>query len=215
MRRANNYHVRSPPVDPLRQDVGLLILIRHLHGQQYSDSEIAAAWNHEHPSRPIDRRTVSEIRGKMGLPSHGPYSARYRRRVADKTREQCVQAGVRSLAEVRAKAYRAFARRRGWPEHLRPREVQILDLLYEQGPKTREEIAVAIGWRIERGQRAYLACKYGRGNYVANLMAAGLVARSARRINFGRGQGRSVYTYFIPPHVRRGGFSNGRDQRES
>lgn len=91
----------------------------------------------------------------------------------------------------------------GWPDYLRVRHVQILDLLYEQGPHTREQIGYAIGWRIERGQRHLLASKYGRGSYLADLMAAGFVVRSRGRCVRKDRKGKSVYQYFCAVHVVR------------
>jgi general secretion pathway protein K len=103
-------------------------------------------------------------------------------------------------------AYRKFARERGWPEALRPREVQFMDFLYEKGPNTREAIARGIGWNMERGQRYYLNCGHsGRGSYLANLLPAGLVHRLAGRIVKGeRGRGSSRFLYAIPITIKRG-----------
>ena len=177
--------------------------IRDHHSQGWSDSEITNAWNATHP-KTICRRHLSERRRHLGLKSNAN-NERHRQRVAAKTQEQLKEAGCNSLAEVRAKAYRKFARDRGWPEDLRPREVQIMDLLYERGPHTRRGIAEGIGWNTQRDQRTWLCCgKYGRGSYLANLMARGLVIRLSGRVVKGESSGKSCYLYAIPIYILRG-----------
>ena len=181
--------------------------IRAQHASEWSDTEIANGWNERNPQQQTHRRAVGEYRKWMGLKTNGPRTERYRRRVRAKTAEQLAAIGVTTLADLRAMRYREFARQRGWPEDLRPREVQILDLLYEQGPNTRRGIAEGIGWNMERGQRALLACKYGRGSYLANLMHRGLVVRMGRVVK-GDGIGKNVYLYGVPANIKRGPHHN-------
>jgi hypothetical protein len=134
-----------------------------------------------------DRHTAAGHRRAAGLASNRLHP-RQRARVAEKTREQCRAAGVRSLAEVRVLAFRVFAAGSGWPADLKPRHVHILDALEAMGPMTRPEIAAAVGmpWK---GSRASLKCKYGRGSYLADLIAAGLVV-SLGKIAGGPGKGK-------------------------
>lgn len=171
------------------------------HAEQWSDAEIAAGWKAcGNPA--MDRRTLREWRVKLGLPSNAK-TERLRKRVAENTRRQLAAAGVASLADLRSKAYQDFAVSRGWPEWLRPRHVQILDVLYEHGPQTRLQLATAIGWRVERGQRALFSSVYGRGSYLADLLAAGLIGRSAGREVRGPTKGTSVHRYFVLPQIVR------------
>lgn len=169
-----------------------------LHRLGWSDAEVAAALG-------VTREGVTEYRSrqKPPLPANGR-NERYRRRVAENTKRQCQEAGVASLAEVRVLAFRDFAKRNGWPEDLRPRAVQILNLLYDNGPMTRRQIVAAAGMRW-RGSRPSLCSNDPEGSYLANLIARGLVV-SLGRIGtvHGKGKGRSVQVYAVPPHVVRG-----------
>lgn len=179
--------------------------IRAHHAQGWSDAEMAAEWSRLHPDAPLSRQHLGDIRAqRLGLP-HNAYSAHRRQRVAEKTREQCQAAGVKNLAEVRRLAYDAFARRQGWPEDLRPRAVQILKLLYEQGPHTRQQIAEAIGmpWK---GSRKSLVSNDPEGSYLAHLIARGLVVQLPRLVK-GKGRGKSVHLYAIAPGIQRGAAS--------
>jgi DNA-binding IclR family transcriptional regulator len=93
-------------------------------------------------------------------------------------------------------AYKAFAKESGWPDDLRPRAVQILNLLASHGmPLTRKQIAEKIGmpWK---GSRKSLHSNDKEGSYLANLQARGLVIKLGKiaNTNCGRGSGVSLYT---------------------
>jgi hypothetical protein len=181
---------------------GLIGFIRRHHKFGWSDAEISAEWSKQHPDDPLTRRHLGDIRReKCGLPDNA-LSEHRRQLVAKKTKEQCRQAGVKNLAEVRRLAYNEFARKHGWPDDLRPRAVQICDLLYERGPHTRSQIAAAVGmpWK---GSRKSLVSNDPEGSYLAHLQARGLVVQLPRVVK-GRGRGKSVHLYAIAPHVRRG-----------
>lgn len=177
-------HRRRTPAERERLEAQ----IRRWHARERSDAEIAAKIG-------AAREWVSEVRRRMGLPAHGQ-SARFRRRVAANTRRQCRAAGVRSLAEIRLASFRRRAREAGWPEDLRPRAVQILEVLYQRGPMTRRQIAEAIGmpWK---GSRKSLASNDPQGSYLAHLQARGLVVRLGRVVK-GKGSGHSVNLYAVP-----------------
>lgn len=174
--------------------------IRAKNAIGWSDTEIATAYCRRRPH--TDRHVISTRRRDMGLPFQG-FSERQRRQTARRTAAQCQAAGVRNLAEIRARAYRCFARRHGWPEDLRPRAVQILDVLWARGPMTRPEIAAAIGlpWL---GSRKSLCSNDPGGSYLAHLVRRGLVVRMprARRV-LGRGGGRSMDVYALALHVEK------------
>lgn len=176
-------------------------ILRVFHDYGWSDSEIADFWCLS--GHIIDRRTICDHRKRLRLPSNA-FSERRRRRVAEKTREQCRRAGVGSLAEVRRQAFQRFARARGWPDDLAPRCVQMLDAMYEQGPMTRRQLAAAIGmpWK---GSRKSLVGNGPGGSYLATLMRRGLVVAQKRAVKQpGKGKGKSVNLYLIPLHVKRG-----------
>lgn len=190
------------PQTRILRDAVLHALVVCRHGEGWLDGEIAAEWTGAHPDRPIARRTVCDVRRGLGLPSNRD-NARHRQQVRERTAQQLQAAGARSLADLRSRAYAEFADDRGWPAYLRVRHVQVLELLYESGPQTREQISVAIGYRIERGQRYWLSSKYGHGSYLSDLLAIGLVQRSRRREAKLGGRGKSVFRYFVPVSVRR------------
>lgn len=180
--------------------------IRAHHRLGWSDAEIAQAWNESHPDEVLNSRRLCEIRRKMQLPNNA-HSPHRRAKIAAKTREQLAAAGLRSIGEIRAKAFVEFGARQGWPGIHRPRAVQILNLLYERGPHTRQQICAAIGmpWK---GSRKSLCSNDPEGSYLAHLMARGLVVQlpgRQRTQNRGlrKGSGTSVYLYAIAPHVRR------------
>ena len=190
--------VRRRDGRPLQQ------FIREKHPLGWSDAEVAAAWNAANPNETVSREWVTEVRrDKCGL-SHNAYSQHRRQKVAAKTREQIAAAGVNSLAEVRRLAFNKFATRHGWPADLRPRAIQILDLLYQKGPHNRRQICEAIGmpWK---GTRKSLCSNDPEGSYLAHLIARGLVVASKRAHKVhGQGKGKSCDVYAIAPHVTRG-----------
>lgn len=160
-------------------------LIRKYHAKGWSDSEIARLIK-------IERRSVGKIRSKLGLIANDR-NERYRKKVAKRTKDQCTKAGVRNLAEVRVLAYRSFARKLGWPEHLSPRAVQFAELMYQHGPLTRRQIATLSGlpWI---GSRKSLASGTAGGSYLAELQRAGLVVRLPKAVTRkGRGNQESLY----------------------
>lgn len=169
-----------------RIDARFLAKLKQLHARGWTDSEIANELG-------CARRVAGKYRRHLGLPSNR-VSAHYRARVAAKTREQCKAAGVASLAEVRALAFRSRARRAGWPEDLPPRAIEILDALESRGPLTRREIADAIGMEWH-GSRASLKAR-GNSTYLAELMDRGLVV-SLGKVVRGTGRGHSVQLYSL------------------
>lgn len=178
-----------------------LAFIRQQHSLGWSDAEIANAWNADNPASTLSREQLANYRRRLGLPSNA-YSPHRRQRVAAKTAEYCRQSGVKNLAEVRSQAYRQFAARQGWPADLRPRAVQILTLLYEQGPQTRRQICAAIGmtWK---GSRKSLVSNDPGGSYLAHLVARGLVVVLPKQLRTGNGQGSNVNIYACSPQVQR------------
>lgn len=185
----------------LGRDRHLLAFVRARHVDGWLDPEIAKEWTRQHPDRPLQRRSVVDLRKQLGLGSNRD-GERYRDQVRQRTRQQLAAAGLSSVAELRSEAYRRFVRERGWPDYLRPRHAQLLDALYDRGPQTRAQLVAAMGLK-DRGQRHWLSCKYGRGSYIADLMAAGFVVRSAYREVRGASKGKSVHRYVIAPGIVR------------
>lgn len=175
----------------------LKAFIREKHSLGWPDAEIARVFQPK-----TSREWISEVRRSMGLPCNALSEYRINK-IREKTKEQIEKAGVKSLANIRTLAFREYARRNGWPEDLRPRAVQILNVLYQRGPMTRREIADAIGmpWK---GSRKSLVSNDPEGSYLANLAKRGLVIvlHRARKIH-GQGKGRSLNVYALPLHVER------------
>lgn len=186
--------------------------IRAQYDREWSDTEIAVGWSKKHPERTVDRGWISEVRREqLKLQSRGPYSKRYRRRVARTTKEQLRTAGLPSIGHLRKKAFEDFAVRQGWPGVNRPRLVQILNLLYERGPHTREAIAKAIGVRWagtpngkHPASRHSMYCNAPGGSATAVLIRIGLVVKLGRNVKTGPGRGQRVCLYAIAPGVKRG-----------
>lgn len=175
------------------------ILVRHAKG--WSDAEIAAEWNARRPKQRCSRERLSEVRrDKLGL-SHNAYSEHRRKKVAARTREQLREAGLVSIGHLRREAFARWCKDQGWPQLTRPRAAQIMNVLYERGPRTRKQIAAAIGmpWK---GSRKSLVSNDPGGSYLAYLARIGLVVRLPK-LNKGRGKGTSTNLYAVSPHVRR------------
>jgi hypothetical protein len=189
----------------------LAVLIRAKHPLQWVDREIAAAWNAKHPDLPVSRELVTEVRRRKCRLPHNAFSNRSRRKVAAKTKEQLKKAGLKSLAEVRCQAFADFAARQGWPGVSRPRCVQILNLLYEKGPHTRQQIAAALGlsWNpCKHKPRGFgLRGNGPGGTYTAELCRLGLVVRLGRKVKTGPRKGSHCQLYAIAPGVVRGPIS--------
>lgn len=147
------------------------------------------------------RGRIRRLRRLWGLPevasSGAVDSCQWcKQRTRETTRRQLAAAGVPTLGALRTKVFRDRARAAGWPEDLRPRAVQILNLLYERGPMTRREIADAIGMRW-RGSRASLTSNDSEGSYLAHLIRRGLVVSLGRAVK-GKGRGHSTQLYAVP-----------------
>lgn len=172
--------------DPVEQKRRRDLVAKHAK-QGLSDSEVAAIVG-------IERRTVGDIRTKLGIPANGR-SERFRKRVAAKTREQCAKAGVKNLAELKSEKVRELARKYGWPEYLSLRSIQIAEVLYRRGPMTRRQIAEAVGlpWK----DRGTFKNRHVRGHsYMSELMQSGIVVKLDRAIK-GKGKGKSCGLYMI------------------
>ena len=155
----------------------------------------------------LGRQEVRCWRRRLGLPPVGSRGsvascqscvARARRM----TGRQLAAKNLVSLADERNEAWRRYAQRLGWPQNIRHRGVQILELLYQRGPQTRRQIAEALGmpWK---GARKSLTSNDPEGSYLAHLMARGLVVCLPRRLPQG-GQGKNVSLYLLAAAVAPG-----------
>jgi len=163
--------------------------LRDKHAEGLTDTEIA-------PLLGCDRHAVGKRRRRLGLPDNA-FHERRRARVRERTAAQLRAAGLSSMGQLRAEAYRRYARECGWPDDVRPRGVQILNALAAAGgPLTRRQIADAVGvpWKCTRNS---LASNDAEGSYLAHLAARGLVTRLAKACtvrNQGKGASRDLYT---------------------
>lgn len=163
-----------------------------------TDAEIAAALN-------VCRGSVRRARRQVSLPASAAGLLRTQRESIKKQRRTL---GIKSGGELRALSYRKYAVENGWPAALRPREVQILNVLADRGvPMTRLELAHAIGIRTDRmganGTLALLAsCNGPGGTYTASLLRRGYLAVLKRACHVeGRGKGRSRDLYYLGPEA--------------
>lgn len=170
--------------------------IRLKHAEGWSDAEIARVTM-------CDRHRIGELRRGLRLPSNKD-NERHRNRVRRKTERQLEREGVPTLAALRSKVFHERARAAGWPDDLRPRAVQILNVLWEKGPRTRRQLCDDIGmpWK---GSRKSLVSNDPEGSYLAHLVARGLVVilPRAHRVT-GKGRGRSQNLYSLPLFIQRG-----------
>jgi hypothetical protein len=181
--------------------------VKQLHKQGLHDAQIARRLG----GRLGDHRTICWIRHRLGLPKNEEaIHAAQLRAVAAQQRTL----GIKSPAELRSRAYARFAVERGWPEGMRPREVQILEFMaVAGGPVDRWTIAKGIGFNMKRaegkhGQRVLLSSPCTRkltsdgvpdsGSYLGNLMYRGLVVRLGR-FKYGPGKGQRRFLYALSP----------------
>lgn len=176
-----------------RHSAEVLDLVRRLHQEGKTWRQIADASG-------LSFDQVKHIGKRLKLPTH-PDRERGRRSVAS----QLKTLGLSKVTELRTRAYRNYARECGWPEDLRPREVQILNVLAEHGPKTGLELAAAIGARtdlVNRWNGGHPKCLHGNGpggTYTATLRRRGLVYYVHRAAS-GKGKGaRLPGLYLLTP----------------
>lgn len=160
----------------------------------------------------FSRKEVRRWRGQLGLPpvpSSGPLAScgRCVASVRRRTAEQLRRAGLDNLGQLRSQVFRDRARAAGWPEDLRPRHVQILDLLAERGAMTKRELCVAMGlsWTVSR--RA-LKSNDPEGSYTAHLLARSLVVMLWE---YPGGKGNRLGWYMLAPGVEKGMAHGQRD----
>lgn len=151
--------------------------LKAMNADGVPDSRIAAALRR-------DRHAVSARRKALGLPSREK-GEMWRQAISAGVKRQCARLGLSGPTELRTAAFRRFARESGWPEDLRPREVQILNVLADRGvPMTRLELAEAIGMRTDRiASRGTLELLTGNGpggTYTATLIRRGMLLKLKR-----------------------------------
>lgn len=175
--------------------------LRELHAEGWCDAEIAKDLG-------ACRHNVGTVRKKLGLPRHiggkgEKWHPRQRERhVRETLPKQFATLGVRNPGEIRARSYRRYAAENGWPEDIRPRAVQILNLLAATGvPLTRRQICDGIGMKW-KGSRKSLVSNDKKGTYLQALADRGLVVRLGR-VCQGEGKGKSSYLYTLGPEALR------------
>lgn len=150
----------------------------------------------------IERRYVSELRReKFRLPVNAESVRESMRRGVKK---QLKTLGLSSPTQLRTRAFRLYAIENGYPEDLRPREVQILNALATHGPMTREQISAVIGMKPRLSSPAngrlplYMSGNGPGGSYTASLIRHGLICYVHRSQKSGRqGGGRIAGLYML------------------
>ncbi len=164
--------------------VEVLGRVRQLHAEGLTDGQIAKRMADVFQPGPGGRSQVKSIRhDRFKLPVN---VKAWKESIRDNYKIQLRTMGLSSLKEMRTQAYRKFAIENGWPESLRPREVQILNVLAEHGPQTMLELATAIGMRTDRigsnGRLDLLNDSCRDGTYTASLIKKGLIVYVAKFI---------------------------------
>jgi hypothetical protein len=191
--RAHTLSLQQPQQPDYWQKVDSIFfaVIKEYHPQGYTDREMAEivldAINSCNERRDHNvthtlaslRRRMTDRRRDLGL-SHNAYSARRRAQVAAKTREQCKQAGVASLAEVRRKVYSEWKASHGWPDSLTVRAVQAAELFVQHGAMTRAELCLRMGYSPKK--RINPPSNAPGGTVLAELARHGIVSRVNKAI---------------------------------
>lgn len=175
-----------------RYDAATLDKIKKLHAQGLNDKEIA-----DHLG--MQRDQVHPIRyGRLKLPANKDGIKRARQR-AIKT--QFRRLDIANAAQLRAMAYKKYARDHGLPEDLRFRAVQIVYALAKHGPMTLRQIVAAMNWRWKEGAKNNLFSneKGGGGSYPANLIRRGIIFRHSGRPIYNGRQGGNTCIYDLTP----------------
>ena len=123
--------------NPFRWPRETVEAVRQCHAEGLSDVDIGLRLG-------LTRNQVHGIRyGRLHLPPNEQACVEASR---CGVRTQYARLGIRTAGELRALSYRRYAIENGWPEDLRPREVQILNALAGRGvPMSKPELAQAIG----------------------------------------------------------------------
>ncbi len=183
-----------------------LAFFRSKHALGWSDGAIARA-------RGVCRHAVGHLRRKLGLPAI--YTPWIRAQAAKRTREQLRAAGLPSLAALQKKVWRQRVKASGWPEDITWRQVQILNLLWERGPMTREQIGQSLGFKKKKRSGRALdwypmmcnggQCRDGGGaTYLSDLMKRGLVISLGKVAGGGGRLGQyKVCVYSLPLGIER------------
>ena len=179
--------------------------LRQRHAEGWSDAEIA-------PEIGMTRRSAQAWRRALELASNA-FSEHRRGKVREKTQEQLRKAGLPSIGHLRVEAFKRRAREAGWPEDLKPRQVEILNLLWDNGPMTREALGQAMG--LKKKPRTTPHCRPWFAmhcnttghkcdtSYTGDLLRRGMIVTLGRVVK-GRGQGGNVCMYSLPLNIQRG-----------
>jgi hypothetical protein len=158
-----------------------------------------ASWTQLGDALGVDRHRLKKLGRVHGFAVNESHEAR-RQRYRNNLLRQRESLGIETAGQLRSLAFRRFAERRGWPADLRPRQVQIMDFLYEYGPNGRREIAEAVGAKWKG--RNTLSCSCSAGSYLGDLLARGLIVRVRKGCK--RTGQPSGDLYFVSPEIRRG-----------
>jgi len=194
---ARRWNLQQPPRHLSPDDVAEL---GRLHGEGFVDTEIARCLG-------FSREAIRDHRSRLGLPLNQDGVLRLKRQAVW---TQWARLGITSAGQLRALAFRRFALENGWPEDLRPREVQVLNALAAHGvPMTRWELARGIGMRTDRrdyaGRLVLLSGNGPGGTYTASLARRGLVTilwRAGPQCKAaGKGCGQRLNLYALGPEA--------------
>lgn len=179
---------------------GLLPRVRELHGRGLTDTAIVRELGAALSYAADPRREVTRLRDRLKLPPNADAILEAKRRGV---KAQALVLGIEPGGALRKLAFRRFAAANGWPEDLPPRCVQILNVLADRGPRTKVQLAEALGlpWRGLKN-RDLLVSRSEGGSYVTTLLRRGLVFHlpgTGLCPSRGEGKGRKPGHYVLSP----------------
>lgn len=179
---------------------GLLPRVRELHARGLTDTAIAHELGTALDYATEPRREVKRLRDRLKLPPNAEAILEAKQRGV---KSQAAVLGIEPGGALRKLAFRRFAAEQGWPDDLPPRCVQILNVLAEHGPRTKLQLAQALGlkWR-GRKNRNLLVSRSEGGSYITTLLRRGLVLHlrsGGLRPSNGEGKGQRPGRYMISP----------------
>lgn len=146
--------------------------IRRLADLKWNDSQIASQLG-------VNRRQLREYRVKHLQLDSVPRSEMLNRSAGRQRQEQVLG---RSPADIRAEKLWSFATSLGWPEGVRYRAVQILELMVQLGrPVVRSELPQLLNVPPSKVFKS----NDPQGTYLGNLISRGLVAAATKVIDPG------------------------------
>lgn len=159
------------------------------------DGEMADDWN-ALGRWSVNARAICYYRHLLGIEMGDVQKERRLAQRRNGLRKQLEVLGCRTFGEVHKRRLRREAASAGWPLDCSRFEVRVLNLMADGKPRTKREIAEALGFQL-RTSRDTLMTRKGGGSVLANLVSRGLLVRSKGRPVAGRGKGSAYRVWWL------------------